>query len=59
VKDVHVIRATAEQRRGIEAALAQWRFKPRQVDGRASEIETGLLIEFRPDGVAYASGARR
>jgi hypothetical protein len=59
VTDVHVIRATVEQRRGIEAALAQWRFKPRQVDGRATEIETGLLIEFRPDGVAYPGGDRR
>jgi hypothetical protein len=54
VKDVHVIRATVEQRRGIETALAQWRFKP-----RATEIETGLLIEFRPGGVAYPDGDRR
>jgi hypothetical protein len=59
VKDVHVIRATAEQRRGIESALAQWRFKPRWLDGRATEIETGLLIEFRPGGVAYPGGDRR
>jgi hypothetical protein len=59
VKDVHVIRATHDQRRGIESALAQWRFKPRQLDGRASEIETGLLIEFRTDGVAYPGGNRR
>jgi hypothetical protein len=59
VTDVHVIRATVEQRRGIESALAQWRFKPRWLDGRASEIETGLLIEFRPDGVAYPGGERR
>lgn len=59
VKDVHVIRASVEQRRSIEIALAQWSFKPRQVDGRASEIETGLLIEFRPDGVAYPGGVAR
>jgi hypothetical protein len=59
VRDVHVIRAAVEQRRGIEGALAQWRFKPRQIDGRATEIETGLLIEFRPDGVAYPDGAKR
>ena len=56
---MHVIRATREQRRGIESALAQWRFKPPAIDGRATEIETGLLIEFRPDGVAYPSGERR
>jgi hypothetical protein len=59
VKDVHVIRATVEQRRSIETALGQWRFKPPWVDGRATEIETGLLIEFRPDGVAYPTGERR
>ena len=59
VKDVHVIRATDDQRRGIETALAQWRFKPHRRDGRATEIETGLLIEFRPGGVAYPGGGRR
>jgi hypothetical protein len=59
VKDVHVIRATVEQRRGIETALAQWRFKPRRLDGRATEIETGLLIEFRTGGVAYPGGEGR
>jgi hypothetical protein len=54
VKHVHVIRASAEQRNGIEAALGQWTFKPPAIDGRASEIETGLLIEFRAGGaVAY------
>ena len=59
VKDVHVIRATSEQRNGIEAALSQWKFKPPAIDGRASEIETGLLIEFRAGGaVAYLTGAR-
>jgi hypothetical protein len=56
VKDVHVIRATPEQRQGIETALAQWKFKPRQLAGRATEIETGLLIEFRSGGVAYRGG---
>lgn len=59
VNDVHVIRATLEQRRGIETALAQWRFKPHHQDGRATAIETGLVIEFRPGGVAYLAGERR
>ena len=59
VKDVHVIRATAAQRRGIETALAQWRFKPPTIGGRATEVETGLLIEFGAGGaVAYSTGAR-
>jgi hypothetical protein len=60
VKHVHVIRATSKQRHGIEAALGQWRFKPPAIDGRASEIETGLLIEFRAGGaVAYLTGDER
>jgi hypothetical protein len=57
VKHVHVIRATAEQRNNIERALGQWKFRPREIDGRADEIETGLLIEFRPGGaVRYSPG---
>lgn len=57
VKDVHVIHATVEQRNGIERALGQWKFKPPAMDGRAAEIETGLLIEFRPGGVVrYSAG---
>src|SRR5260221_2845707 len=48
VKHVHVIRATVEQRNSIERALAQWKFRPREMDGHAEEIETGVLIEFRP-----------
>jgi hypothetical protein len=53
VKHVHVIHATALQRSSIEGALAQWTFKPRKVDAGAGEVETGLLIEFTPSGVAY------
>ena len=60
VRHVHVIRATVEQRHNIEGALGQWKFRPHTVDGRASEIETGLLIEFRSGGtVAYSGGDRR
>jgi hypothetical protein len=48
VKHIHVIRASAEQRRNIEEALRQWKFKPYQVNGRAVEIETGLVFRFVP-----------
>jgi hypothetical protein len=59
VKDVHVIRATVEQRSGIETALGQWKFRPPEIDGRAAAIETGLLIEFTPGGkVNYLPGDR-
>jgi hypothetical protein len=56
VKDVHVIRASAQQRNNIEKALAQWKFKPHAMDGREDEIETGLLLEFRSGGVVRYSG---
>jgi Gram-negative bacterial TonB protein C-terminal len=48
VKAVHVIRATAEQREGIENAMRQWRFKPFELNGRAVEVETGLSFRFIP-----------
>jgi hypothetical protein len=59
VKHVHVIRATVEQRGSIERALGQWKFRPHEMDGRAAEIETGLLIEFTSGGVTYLAGDRR
>jgi hypothetical protein len=46
VKHVHVIRATDEQRKSIEDALLQWKFKPYRLNGRAVEIETGLVFRF-------------
>jgi hypothetical protein len=55
VKHVHVIRATPDQRTGIEAALGKWRFG--QLEDGTVELETGLLIEFTPAGaVKYLSG---
>jgi outer membrane biosynthesis protein TonB len=41
-----VIRSSDEQRRSIEDALRQWKFKPPRVNGRAVEIETGLTFKF-------------
>jgi len=46
VKHVHVIRATPEQRKSIEDALRQWKLKPYRLNGRAVEIETGLMFRF-------------
>ena len=48
VKHVHVIRATADQRKSIEGALRQWKFRPYEMTGRAVEIETGLVFSFKP-----------
>jgi hypothetical protein len=46
VKHIHVIRATAEQRKSIEEALRQWKFKPYELNGRPVDIETGLVFRF-------------
>ena len=47
VKHVHAIRATAMQRRSIDEALRQWKFRPHEIDGRAVEVETGLEFRFK------------
>jgi Gram-negative bacterial TonB protein C-terminal len=49
VKHIHVISAFPEQKASIEAALAQWRFKPYEVKGQPAEVETGLVFEFKPE----------
>src|SRR5215470_2796190 len=51
VKQVHVIRATAEQRSGIEQALWQWKFRPYTVQGRAADVETGLVFRSKQMGM--------
>jgi hypothetical protein len=50
VKHVHVIHSSAELRQSVEAALGQWQFKPYQIEGRAVELETGLVIQSPPAG---------
>jgi hypothetical protein len=47
VEHVHVISATLAQRQAIEQALAQWEFKPLEVMGHPTEVETGLAFEFK------------
>jgi hypothetical protein len=44
---VHVISATPAQRRAVEEALMQWEFKPLELMGRPTEVETGLAFEFK------------
>lgn len=59
VKHVHAIRATADQRITIENALRQWKLKPYEVQGRAAEVETGLIVQFTPEGsVQYSTSER-
>jgi hypothetical protein len=59
VKHVHVIHATAAQRDGIETALSGWKLRPLNANGVATEIETGVVINFTQTGaVQYRSGNR-
>jgi hypothetical protein len=46
IRHIHVIRGSAEQRASIIAALTQWRFEPPMIDGRLTEVETGLIFRF-------------
>jgi hypothetical protein len=48
VKHVHVIRASVAQRRNIEEALRQWKFKSYVKQGRAVEVETGMMFNLKP-----------
>lgn len=48
VKHVHVIRASAAQRRNIEEAVRQWRFKPYVNQGHPVEVETGVMFHLKP-----------
>jgi hypothetical protein len=48
VKHVHVIRASAAQRRNIEEAVRQWKFKPPVKQGHPVEVETGVMFNLRP-----------
>ena len=47
VEHVHVINATPAQRQAIEQALPQWQFKPFEVMGRPTAVETGLTFAFK------------
>jgi hypothetical protein len=44
VKHIHLLSAFPEQSEAILAALRTWRFKPYRVDGKAVEIETGIVF---------------
>jgi hypothetical protein len=48
VKHVHVIRASAAQRRNIEEAVRQWKFKSYVKQGHPGEVETGVMFNLKP-----------
>jgi hypothetical protein len=51
IKHVHVIRATLDQRTSIKHALAQWQLRPYAPQGRAVEVETGLVFQTKRTGM--------
>ena len=48
VKHVHVLSAFPDQAQAITDALMNWRFKPYEVNGKAVEVETGLMFGAAP-----------
>jgi hypothetical protein len=44
VRHIHLLSAFPEQSHAILTALSEWRFKPYMVDGRAVEVETGMVF---------------
>jgi hypothetical protein len=48
VKHIHFLSAFPEQAKAITDALAQWRFRPYLQNGRAVEVETGILFGHTP-----------
>jgi hypothetical protein len=58
VKHVHVISAFQDQARIITDALLQWRFRPYQQNGKAVDVETGILFGYSPPRPQTASTSR-
>jgi hypothetical protein len=55
VRHIHLLSAFPEQSQAILTALRQWRFQPYRVDGKAVEVETGLVFGL-PRAVARKLG---
>ena len=55
VKHIHFLSAFPDQTKIITDALKQWKFKPYRRDGRAVEVETGILF----GGVAHRTTLQR
>jgi hypothetical protein len=49
VKFLHFISSFPHQARTITDALQQWRFKPYVVNGKAVEVETGMVFGVQPN----------
>jgi hypothetical protein len=56
VKHIHFISSFSEQAKNIADALQQWRFKPYVVNGKAAEVETGILFGTAPNKALMSGG---
>jgi hypothetical protein len=56
VKHIHFLSAFPSQAKSITDALEQWRFRPYVRDGKATEVETGILFGRTPQEAAPAGG---
>ena len=60
VKHIHIINAFQDQAKIITDALLQWRFKPYLQDGKAVDVETGILFGYshpRPQTAAASASS--
>ena len=48
VRHVHVIHASAAQRRNVEDAVRQWKFTPYLKGDHPVEVETGMMFNLKP-----------
>ena len=54
VKHIHFLSAFPDQTKAVSDALGQWKFKPYVRDGRAVEVETGLIFGRKPSAATPA-----
>jgi TonB family protein len=47
VQDVQVVSGSPQLAQASTDAVRQWRFKPRNVNGRAAEMQTRITLNFR------------
>jgi hypothetical protein len=54
VSQIHFLSAFPEQQKAIADALQKWKFRPYRINGRAVEVETGIL--FGQESITLTSG---
>jgi hypothetical protein len=57
IKHIHFLSAFPDQAKAITEAMGQWRFKPYLRNGRAVEVETGIMFGRSLPGTVHLAGA--